>query len=171
MTVGITGSEIAVAIQLQRMLFVVTDQKMRLWPFAIVLMNALLILILVFVFRKVLSVRGRRIAYACLSIYALFLAVASIPSALTYRQFHEAAWEYRHGDYLIAEGTVHGYEVSPNRIIDCFYVGQVKFCVSPLNTGPGYHQTRARGADDVRDGVRAKIFYKGSVIFRIDLSD
>jgi len=90
MNLEMIGSERGIAVMFSRTLFVITDQRMRAWPFAIVPISALLILILLLISRRIVSVRRRRTAFAFLFIYLLLLALVSIPSAISFGQLHDA---------------------------------------------------------------------------------
>ena len=151
-----------------RTIYVVTQQQFDGSPWNVglylVALGAVVLVVGLVVRRRPL----RQVLLAC----GVWLFFSGLPSSILClrlrRAFKVVEQEYVQHDFSVAEGVVSHYTTSADRFTDCFDVGNAHFCISPLDEGAGFHQTRARGGFALQDGVGAKIWYHGGTILRID---
>jgi hypothetical protein len=85
--------------------------------------------------------------------------------------FNQALRAYKNHDYQLAQGKISDYTIFQGGFRDCFDLDSQHFCISPLDKGPGFHRTRARGQDELHDGAQAVIAYHGATILQVDAAE
>jgi hypothetical protein len=155
-------------------LFLITDQKLNVFPYAIAALILILVVVLSFVARRIRIAVVRRGTFVILLVigaitfgHAILLVTQFLPFEYNLPELNDAVQEYEQGDYIVVEGVVSDYQISADKSHACVVVGKSPICTN-MSAGPvGYHRTGATAT--LEEGMHVKVYYHDPVILRIDL--
>ena len=157
-----------------RTVFLITDQKLPPVPIAhyVLCMAAVCAALVISVIfargnLKLVFGAGFAIAGAVVGIHFINVVTERLPFELRSHELESAIHQYEHGDYMIADGTVKGYEFTDGKHGICYYLDATQVCTYDSTIPVGYHF--ARNGFVLRKGMRVRIFYHEPLILRIDV--